>query len=173
MPLGAVDCGPPGRRRFVACADECARGGRITEEERDVVKAALQYLRTGGQRHTADEEESLFPRLRKSDATSFTEIDRLVGDHCEASGLHSSVEQLYTIWTESGSLGPEDTRLLLSETERIKQLYSAHIEVEETIVFARALQVLDSQAIAAIGTEFRFRRKLTLPPENIIHKAQG
>jgi hemerythrin-like domain-containing protein len=150
-----------------------AQGRNLTDEERDAVKAALEYFRTGGQRHSADEEESLFPRLRKSDATSFAEIDRLEGDHCEASDLHSSVEQLYTVWTESGSLGPEDTRLLLSETERLKQLYSAHIEVEETIVFARALQVLDSHAIAAIGTEFRFRRKLTLPPENVLHNAQG
>jgi hypothetical protein len=48
---------------------------------------------------------------------------------------------------------------LKSQTERLKQLYSDHIVVEETIVFARAVQVLDSHAIAAIGTEFRFRRK--------------
>ena len=46
-----------------------------------------------------------------------------------------------------------------TETARLKQLYSDHIEVEETIVFARASQVLERHAIAAIGTEFRFRRK--------------
>ena len=57
------------------------------------------------------------------------------------------------------SLGMEEARLLLSQTARLKQLYSDHIQVEETIVFARAIQVLDSHAIAAIGTEFRFRRK--------------
>ena len=108
-----------------------AQGRGLSDEERDAIKAALQYFRTGGQRHTADEEESLFPRLRKSNATYFEEIDRLEGDHHEASNLHGTVEQLY----------------------------SDHIQVEETIVFARAIQVLDSYAIAAIGTEFRFRRK--------------
>jgi hemerythrin-like domain-containing protein len=138
---------------------ERARGRGLTGEERDAVQAALQYFRTGGQRHTADEEESLFPRLRKSAADSLEDIDRLENDHREANDLHGSVERLYSTWIESGGLSSDDTLQLLSETARLKQLYSDHILVEETIVFARALQVLDSHAMAAIGTEFRFRRK--------------
>lgn len=136
-----------------------AQGRGLTSEEGDAVKAALQYFRTGGQRHTADEEESLFPRLRKSDAGSLAEIDRLESDHREANNLHGSVERLYSTWIAAGELTPTDALQLQSETERLKQLYSSHIQVEEMIVFARASQVLDSQAIAAIGTEFRFRRK--------------
>ena len=136
-----------------------AQGRSLADEERDAVRAALQYFRTGGQRHTADEEESLFPRLRKSDAKSFEEIDRLEGDHHEANELHGSTEQLYSAWTKSGWRGIEETQRLLSQTARLKQLYSDHIQVEETIVFARASQVLDSHAIEAIGTEFRVRRK--------------
>jgi hemerythrin-like domain-containing protein len=136
-----------------------AKGRGLTSEERDAVKAALQYFRTGGQRHTADEEESLFPRLRASDATSLEEISRLEDDHREANDLHGSVERLYATWIASGELTPTDALQLQSETGRLKQLYSDHIHVEETIVFSRAAQVLDSHSIAAIGTEFRFRRK--------------
>ena len=136
-----------------------AQGRVLISEERDAVKAALQYFRTGGQRHTADEEESLFPRLRKSDAGSLAEIDRLESDHREANDLHRSVERLYSTWIAAGELTPTDALQLQSETERLKQLYSSHIHVEETIVFARASEVLDSRAISAIGTEFRFRRK--------------
>ena len=66
---------------------------------------------------------------------------------------------LYSTWIESGRLGSEEIQQLRSQTARLKELYSDHIQVEETIVFARAIQVLDSHAIAAIGTEFRFRRK--------------
>jgi len=135
-----------------------AQGRGLSDEERDAIKAALQYFRTGGQRHTADEEESLFPRLRKSNAQSFEEIDRLEDDHHEASDLHGTVEQHYSTWIESGLLGLEATQQLLAQTARLNQLYSDHIQVEETIVFARAVQVLDTHAIAAIGTEFRFRR---------------
>ena len=136
-----------------------AQGRTLTSEERAAVQAALQYFRTGGQRHTADEEQSLFPRLRKSDTQAFEEIDRLEHDHREANDLHGAVERLYTAWIESGGLGPDETQQLVSETSRLKQLYSEHIEVEETTVFARAAQVLDRNALVAIGTEFRLRRK--------------
>jgi hemerythrin-like domain-containing protein len=136
-----------------------AQGRSLTGEEHDAVQGSLRYFRTGGQRHTADEEESLFPRLRACAAGSLEEIDRLEGDHREANDLHGSVERLYSTWIESGRLGSEETLQLLSETGRLKQLYSNHIHIEETIVFARAAQVLDSHAIAEIGTEFRFRRK--------------
>ncbi len=136
-----------------------AQGRSLTGEERAAVQAALQYFRTGGQRHAADEEQSLFPRLRKSDAQAFEEIDRLENDHREANDLHTSVERSYSAWIESGDLAPDQTLQLLTATSRLKQLYSDHIQVEETTVFARAAQVLDSNAIAAIGTEFRFRRK--------------
>lgn len=136
-----------------------AEGRSLSTEESEAVHAALQYFRTGGQRHTADEEESLFPRLRELHAGSLAEIDRLECDHREANDLHISIEQLYTLWTASGELPSTDALQLRLQAERLKQLYSSHIAVEETIVFARASQVLDSHAIAAIGAEFRLRRK--------------
>jgi len=138
---------------------ERAKGRSLTGEERDAVQAALQYFRSGGQRHTADEEESLFPRLRASAAGCFEEIGRLEGDHREASELHESVEPLYSAWITSSVLGSDDTLQLLSETGRLKQLYCDHIQVEETIVFTHAAQVLDSHTIEVIGSEFRARRK--------------
>ncbi len=136
-----------------------AQGRSLTGEESDAVRAALQYFRTGGQRHTADEEESLFPRMRESDSASLAEIDRLEGDHREANILHTSIERLYEHWAHSGELKSGDTQQLLTDVARLKQLYSDHIQVEETIVFARATQVLNNQQIAAIGTEFQARRK--------------
>src|ERR1019366_10161680 len=52
-----------------------AQGRSLSDEERNAIKAALQYFRTGGQRHTADEEESLFPQIGRANAKSFEEID--------------------------------------------------------------------------------------------------
>ena len=122
----------------------------------------LQYFRTGGQRHTADEEESLFPRLRKSDAKSFEEIDRLEDDHHEANDLHGSVERLYSTWIESGGLGLEEAQQLLSQTARLKQLYSDHIQVEETIVFARAIQVLGQPRYRSDRDRVSFQTEVAL-----------
>ena len=49
----------------VLCKVIQAAGRRsLTEEEKSAVQAAINYFQQGGQRHTSDEEESLFPRLR-------------------------------------------------------------------------------------------------------------
>ncbi len=136
-----------------------AQGRSLTDDERDAVQASLQYFRTSGQRHTADEEESLFPRLRQSSPASFEEIEKLEGDHFVANDLHGSVERLYSIWMKDGGLTLEQLSQLLAETERLKKLYSEHIQIEETVVFMRAREVLDTETIASLGAELRLRRK--------------
>ncbi len=138
---------------------ERAHGRALSDEETAAVQAALQYFRVGGKRHNADEEESLFPRLRDAvGRAGFNEIPGLEEDHRSAEGLHASVEDLYRKWIAARSLdGDEDRRLSMS-TERLKRLYADHIRVEEQVVFPRAAEALDSAAIQAIGQEFRERR---------------
>lgn len=139
---------------------ERAHARRLTDEERSAVQAALQYFHTGGERHTADEEESLFPRLRaESTAGNLQDIERLESDHRCAAELHESVDWLFTDWISADTLEPEDEQRLLSQTRGLKQLYAEHIQFEEKIVFPHAAQVLDVQAIAAMGYEFSTRRK--------------
>src|SRR5215831_20155259 len=141
---------------------ERAPGRPLTEEESSAVQSALQYFRVGGQRHTADEEESLFPRMRTERATSgaLKEIDALEADHREADELHLAVEKLYTAWSERGRpLNSEDEQRLRAATQRLRQLYQGHIKVEENLVFPTAAGSLDAETIAAIGAEFRERRK--------------
>src|SRR5215469_3583189 len=135
---------------------ERAQGRGLTEEERAAVEAALNYFRLGGQRHTADEEESLFPRLIS--VGGFAEVERLEHDHGEAAQLHDDVEGLYRSWISSSSLRDSESRNLLAVTGRLRHLYQGHIQVEDNIVFPKAAQVLDKDAIKAIGQEFRARR---------------
>jgi hemerythrin-like domain-containing protein len=138
---------------------ERAEGRALTEEEKTAVEAALQYFRVGGKRHTADEEESLFPRLRNVlDASAFKELDGLEDDHQAAAGLHGAVETLYLHWIAAASLNAEENRVLLSSTERLKHLYAEHIKLEEEIVFPRAAKLLGGETIQAIGEELRNRR---------------
>jgi len=139
---------------------ERAHTRSLTGEERSAVKAALQYFHVGGERHTADEEESLFPRLRgESAAGNLEDVNRLESDHHRAADLHESVDWIYTAWISVGTLEPDEQQRLLSQTRQLKQLYAEHIHVEERIVFPHALQMLDSRTIAAIGQEFRDRRR--------------
>jgi len=132
----------------------------LTDEEVTAVQSALQYFRVGGLRHTADEEASLFPRLRaESIPANFDEIGGLENDHRNANDLHAAVDTLYSAWIAAGHLNSEDEQRLLSGTEQLKHLYQKHIQIEEKIVFPRAIEMLDSRTIAAIGREFQARRK--------------
>jgi hemerythrin-like domain-containing protein len=141
----------------ILCAvAERAQGRILTEEEIAAVQSALNYFRVGGQRHTADEEESLFPRLIA--AGGFEELDGLEHDHAEAGQLHAEVEAIYHTWISAGSLSESQFRLLLSSTGRLRDLYQAHIQVEDNVVFPKAAQVLDRNVIGTIGQEFRARR---------------
>ena len=137
-----------------------AAGRPMTEEEAAAVQAALQYFREGGQRHNADEEKSLFPRLRASaGGEQLGDIHGLESDHQDANHLHARAEGLYEKWIGSGPLPPSDRDELLSATRRLKGLYTEHIRLEEQVVFPRAAKLLSPAAITAIGQEFRARRE--------------
>ena len=138
-----------------------APGRPLNQEEHAAVQSALQYFRVGGQRHTADEEESLFPRMRaeRSSASAMKELEALEADHREADDLHLAVERLYDAWSEGRPLSSEDEQRLRAATQRLKHLYEGHIKIEENLVFPKAVESLDAEAIAAIGVEFRERRK--------------
>jgi hemerythrin-like domain-containing protein len=139
---------------------EQAAGRALTDEEKGAVQSALQYFRVGGQRHTADEEESLFPRLRAASATvTLKELSGLESDHRDADDLHRAADTLYTAWIATGPLSPDDEQRLLLITKRLRHLYEEHIRVEEQTVFPLAAQMLDTGTIAAIGREFRKRRE--------------
>jgi hemerythrin-like domain-containing protein len=144
---------------LVLVADRAA-GRALTSEESAAVHAALQYFHKGGQRHNADEEESLFPRLRDAArADGFNEIEGLESDHRDAGHLHEEVEKLYHSWTQSSALSRPDQAELASTTQRLKRLYDEHIRLEEQVVFPRAAKLLNQQSIREIGQEFRTRRQ--------------
>ena len=136
-----------------------AAGRELTDEEIAAVRTAIDCLRVDGARHTADEEQSLFPRLRAvtisgdSEELRALEVNRRLEDR-----LRAMVESLYSAWISAGALRPESQLRLQSCTESLKHLSEQHVQVEEQILFPRAQIVLDDQTIAAIGREFRARR---------------
>lgn len=135
---------------------ERAANRSLTGEEVEAIGAALNYFKVGGQRHTADEEESLFPRLLA--AGGCVELERLEHDHLEAGQLHTDVETIYRDWILNGSLHDLQLQRLQSATARLRSLYQAHIAIEDNTVFPKAAQLLDLETIRAIGSEFRARR---------------
>ena len=165
-PIGMlVDCHRRIERflQILCVVAERAHGRKLADGEKMAVEDALRYFRTGGRRHTADEEESLFPRLRAAEgACGLEELNGLESDHDQADEMHAAVDALYTKWIATGSLDSDDPlemERLLSSTRRLKLLYEAHIKVEEGSVFPRAAETLDKGTIAEIGREFAERRR--------------
>lgn len=162
-PLGMLhDCHRRIERFLSILCDvaERAHARALTAEEASAIRAALAYFREGGRRHTADEEESLFPRMRAlAPADALDPLERLERDHREAGQLHDDVDRLYSLWLSAESpFDPAQQPSLLNKTRRLRALYAAHIQAEETAVFPRAAQILDREALRAIGSEFRARR---------------
>ena len=145
--------------RVLCLVADRARGKSLSEEEAAAVNSALNYFRAGGKRHTADEEESLFPRLRGvSTGDALAELDRLEGDHERANDLHETVEKLFIKWIESGWLVKDDEQMLFDATGELECIYKVHIKVEEEQIFPEAARILDKKAVEVMGQEFRARR---------------
>lgn len=141
---------------FVATQASCRS---LNEEEAAAITAALHYFQEAGLRHNADEEESLFPRLRAAHLDdSDASLADLEADHRRTEQLHRQVEALYQKWIDSSALTSSEQQALLSATSELQRIYIEHIHLEELIVFPRAAQVLDKDSIAAIGLEFQARR---------------
>lgn len=164
-PLGLLsDCH---RRieRFLAVLLRIAdAGGGATLEppEREALGAALHYFRVAAPRHTADEEQSLFPRLRsagdRQTQAALEELDRLEADHRTADARHQAVDAIGRRWLDEGTLPDEDVAALRGHLGALVELYKVHIAVEDERLFPAAGHVLGAADIEAIGREMARRR---------------
>ena len=139
-------------------------GGPLTSEYRRALEGALRYFAVAAPKHTADEEVSLFPRLRNSVgpvvAQAFVSLDRLEHNHDEAEAHHAVVDQLVRQWLENDGLPSAATEELRERLMRLQVLYERHIAVEDQKVFPAAAQVLDRVQIEQIGSEMAARRQV-------------
>lgn len=141
---------------------EQATGGALTEPQRIAFENALRYFRDAAPKHTADEEESLFPRLRKIDAADLHDaLDLVTGleqDHRTAEAMHAEVDRLGVQWLTGGHWGDEQAARLAELLKGLTRMYAQHIDIEDNQVFPAAKRLLpDAERIAA-GREMAARR---------------
>lgn len=138
--------------------------GDLPEEGRRALEASLNYFAHSAPRHTADEEASLFPRLRANDSPQaravLVEVERLEHDHRTCEEEHATVDRLVRQWIVSGRIDMAQREVLRSSLAKLAAIYSAHIHLEEHKVFAVALQALPAGEIRQIGEEMKQRRSI-------------
>lgn len=136
----------------------------LTEQQAAALTASLQYFRVSAPKHTADEEESLFPRLRRLGTREAAEvlarIDSLEHDHQIAERHHAEVDRLGSLWLGQGRLSSEDAAALRVHVNELADLYRQHIAAEDTEVFPFAAAALSAGARQEIGAEMAARRGL-------------
>ncbi len=148
--------------RALILVAEQARGGALNEPQRDALQTALRYFREAAPKHTADEEESLFPRLRALDnpaaRQALARIEALEADHQRAKQSHDAVELLGQQWLAQGTLDAGETGGLIEHLRALAAIYARHIAVEDNEIFPLAKAVLDAATLGRIGREMAARR---------------
>jgi hemerythrin-like domain-containing protein len=147
------------------------KGGPLTEEDRAALETSLRYFREAAPKHTADEEESLFPRLRRIDPAKtqaiLARVDSLEQDHECAGKAHDEVDRLGQRWLTRGRLSTEDASRLSTVLDQLAKLYRNHIAIEDTEVFPLATRILSASDREAVGVEMAARRGAGAPTPTI------
>ena len=164
-PLGLLsDCHRRIEHFLVVLTKACneSKGGSLSPERRVALEKSLAYFRDAAPKHTADEEESLFPRLH---AKVFDQPDSLLTylvsleqEHEIAARDHQLVEQLCVRWLGEGSLAEQESVALTEALARLTELYALHIEMEDRELFPMAARLLRQDELAAVGREMAGRR---------------
>ena len=151
--------------RFLGVLVSLARqrkGAPLLDAERTLLSTSLQYFREAAPKHTADEEESLFPRLRRLNAPQIdavlARIDSLEQDHESADRSHAEVDRLGQLWLANGRLSSEESSHLEKLVGELETMYRRHIGAEDTEVFPFAQRMLARADREAIGAEMAARR---------------
>jgi hemerythrin-like domain-containing protein len=139
-----------------------AKGESFTTEQKAAFENGLRYFKEAAPKHTADEEESLFPRLRatrRPDMVQLMErIAALESDHGTAAEAHREVERLGRKWLRDGRLAEPDAGRLSEQLAKLAELYQRHIHLEDNEVFPAAATMLSADDRKAIGAEMALRR---------------
>lgn len=135
----------------------------LNSESRSALEAALRYFREAAPKHTADEEESLFPRLRRMQHPELEQaIEKLAPleqQHRRANALHACVDRLGRVCLEGGPLSLEDARVFRQAMAELLSIYKEHIRTEDEVLFPVAGRVLSTTDKMAIAREMAARRK--------------
>ena len=153
---------------LLSIADQ-VQGNTLSDDQRAAIEKSLRYFRENAPKHTADEEESLFPRMRASQHHEAREIlanlDHLETDHLAADQIHRAVAELFRQWLSDNVLSAPDHIQLTSFLRLLRDTYTRHINEEETQIFPNAAKILTTLDLKGVGVEMAKRRGLSGPAE--------
>ncbi len=140
-----------------------------------MLDSALHYFSQAAPKHTADEEESLFPRLRQvrnpEVGAAFSKLDQLEEQHRWAGPLHDEVERIGARYLLEGSLSSREVDGFRTAIRDLQSMYERHIDMEDKVVFPLAARMLTDEDKSAIAGEMAARRQVKLASIGTIPRA--
>lgn len=138
----------------------------LNEETARGLTAALRYFREAAPKHTADEEESLFPRLREIHNSgvqaALVHLEALEKDHRWATAVHAEVERLGQQYVSTARLSLDEVDKFRAAISQLTSMYREHIRLEDSVIFPAADRALSQTDRASIAREMADRRNAGL-----------
>jgi len=148
----------------------------LSNETEQALVSALRYFREAAPKHTADEEESLFPRLRQVQQPdvqfALSKLEELEQDHRRAAPLHAVVERLGGLCLSKGCLSHTEAKRLQVAVGGLMSMYREHISMEDQLIFPVAARVLSRPEQISIGKEMAARRNVKFTTEIPVFRKQ-
>jgi hemerythrin-like domain-containing protein len=141
-----------------------SEGEKLTNEQREAVEVCLLYFKEAAPKHTADEEESLFPRMlakrNEEVEESRSSLAQLHSDHRLAEEAHRTLDELFRRWLLDVVLSVPDANRLISTLTSLRETYARHIKEEEEQIFPLAARLLTPSDFCDLASEMAKRRGL-------------
>lgn len=157
-------------RRFMSMASFLAQAtttahdpdrGSPDETIRDTAAAVLRYFTVALPSHSADEDQSIAPRLlaRPLPGEVATGLARMAEQHAAIEALIAELAPSWRAIAEDPSALPDHATSMSRRLERLRGLWDAHLHLEESSVFPLARASLSAAEQREILLEMRARRR--------------
>jgi iron-sulfur cluster repair protein YtfE (RIC family) len=146
---------------FTAVAVKLAHAqGATLDEVRSAAYAVFRYYSVSLPLHEADEEQTLLPRLSAAGDQKVSHALLAMHDqHMAIDDLLERLLPLLTMVSNSPELIGETGAEMCSITHALDQLFRAHLQMEEEVIFPAVEQLLSQEQRAHMLREMRERRK--------------
>jgi hemerythrin-like domain-containing protein len=127
------------------------------------VDTVLTHFATAGIKHTQDEEESLFPRMRQYSDSVVSDVFEVIGQleqqHKRAASIEESLNKMIINLATDETPDKNKLELFCDLSESLYDLYRPHIQMENEYVFPSAGKILTRDELLAVGKEMYQRRQ--------------
>ena len=122
------------------------------------IQNSIRFMDLSGTLHTIDEEESVFPRLRKGLAADEREyLDGLEADHREAEEVYGRVKTVAARLREQ--VTARDVAEYRDNVAKLAMMYRSHMASEDTVLVEMGRRGLTDEQLKTIQSEMRARRR--------------